>query len=458
MGRSVLIVQMIVLFCLVIHGCSNSDGSRTGAGEKVNLAGGRMGAIVDLLDVDGDGFDDLVVGAPYAVSQSFIGTLLVYKGGISGFNSEPDHLFSADDNFGCSLVNLGDVGEDGHDEFAVGAMHGHGEDVSLAGSVTIFKGGSGGQVLRKLSGENPMDKFGYTLAAGSFSGSGKKDLVVGAPFATVDPAVYQGGSVYVYLAPDFETSIAIHSTREIKGLGWSMTAGDINGDGVEDLLIGASGRVLVFFGGEGFHPSSAAPDVIITSSSGGFGRALAVVDDLNGDGYGEIAIGAPLAATASGIDTGSLYLIRGGPGRRLIDADAAEADLLVRINGETAFSRFGSFILPLNDLDRGGKPDLAVSSPMADAGGNLLSGKVHLLLGESLTVQATLADAITHDGLLASQGFGTSMARSRDGAMLIIGAPRTDADKGKIYLVDPLGGTAGMEGDSAVHDFDDHCW
>lgn len=282
----------------------------------VTLAGSKQGQSIDFVDIDGDGIDDKIVGAPYASSSSNTGAVLVYKGDANGgFSSVPSMLLAGDDNYGFSFVNLGDVDSDGKEDFAVGAINGDGLDVSLSGSVTVYKGGRNwsygkgrGKVITKLSGEGPMDKFGLSISVGDLNGDGQKDLIVGAPFNTDDPAVYQGGAVYIYFAPDFANKIVLHSSSLNKGLGWSAAAGDINGDNIPDLCISASGKVLCYYGANNFNPSIDSADIMIKSVSSGFGKALAVIKDLNGDGFGDIVIGAPNAVVNGNRDTGSIYL------------------------------------------------------------------------------------------------------------------------------------------------------
>ncbi len=409
----------------------------------IMLPGSRQGLSVGFVDADGDGIDDMIVGAPYATSFWNTGALLVYRGYRDDrFSSSPFMRLAGDDNYGFSFVTLGDVDNDGMEDFAVGAIHGDGQDVSLSGSVTVYKGGKrgnynegGGKAIAKLSGEGPMDKFGLSLAAGDLNGDGIKDLVVGAPFNTNDPAVYQGGAVYVYFGPDFTRKIALHASSLNNGLGWTVTTGDINGDGATDLCISASGKVLCYYGAPDFNPSIDAPDVIIKSSSSGFGKALAVIGDLDGDGASEIAIGAPNAVVNGETNTGSVYIVAGGTGKRTVNADTFSFDLFSRIDGEALFNRFGFSIISVGDIEGDQMADFAVGAPMADANGLALAGKVYLFKGKDISGTTTLADSTVFEGVTKDQGFGTSLAVSKDG-WLLIGAPRTNADAGAVFMVD----------------------
>lgn len=439
---------------MAILGCSSNSGGISGG--SINLVGSKQGQAVGFADVDGDGIEDKIVGAPYAASASATGAALVYTGTTSsGYSTTNSALLrGGDDNFGWSFVNLGDVDADGKADFAISAIHGSGDDAgdtSLSGAVTIFKGGSSGRIIKKIGGDGPMDKFGYALAAGDVNNDGKPDLIVSAPFNTNDPALYQSGAVYVYFAPDFTTRVALYASTTNKSLGLAVAAGDVNGDGVSDLLMSASGKVLVFFGGTTFAPLINAPDITLTSASSGFGKAIAVINDLDGDATGEIAIGAPGAVINNYRDTGSVFIVRGSAiGTVSLDA-VPQAALLVRINGAGLFSRFGASIASLGDVDGDGKPDFSVGAPMADvttsSGQNILSGKVYLFKGKDITSTTTLANSAEFEGLVKNQQFGTSLAKSTSGKLLI-GAPRSNMDTGGVMMVDPATGQAVAGGSS----------
>jgi hypothetical protein len=360
-------------------------------------------------------------------------------------------VLTGDDNIGYAFVNLGDVDGDGKADFAVSAIHGDGDDVSLSGSVTIYRGGGGGQVIKKLSGEGPMDKFGASIAVGDLNGDGRPDIIVGSPFNTNDPALYQSGAVYVFFGPDFSTVARIYASSANKGLGLAVAAGDVNGDAVDDLVMSANGKVLIFFGGSTFSPDVNTPDIKITSAASGFGKSIAVVGDLDGDGTKEIAIGAPNAVISSYRDTGSVYLVKGSAtGTINLDAATPPPALMVRIDGEGPFNRFGASLSSLGDFDADGKPDVAVGAPMADVTTatevNILSGKVYVFKGKDIAPSATLAMASVFPGKVKNQGYGTSLAAS--GGKLMIGGPRSNTDAGGVDMVDPATGQAVAGGSS----------
>jgi len=454
--KKITLLPLLLLCITVINGCSNNN-STSNTSASLALAGSKQGQSVGFADLDGDGIADKIVGAPYSsTTSSQTGALLVYKGNSTGYSTIPTSVLLGDDNLGYSFVNLGDIDGDGKEDFAAGSIHGSGDgtgETSLCGSVTIYKGGSG-QVIKKLAGDGPMDKFGFALAAGDLNNDGTNDLIVSAPFNTNDPALYQSGAVYAYFGPDFgaATREALYATSMNKGLGLAVAAGDVNGDNVVDLLISASGKVLVYYGNANFAPSLNAPDLALTSTASGFGKSLVVIGDLDGDNKKEIAVGAPNATINNNRDTGSVYIVKGSAaGTVNVNASPPPADLIVRIDGEGPFNRFGSSIAAIGDVDADGIPDFAVGAPMADVttgtGQNILSGKVYVFKGKDISSSATIAGATVFTGKVKNQGYGTSLAIGK-GGQILIGAPRSNADTGGVDMIDPATGQAVPGGSS----------
>ena len=115
------------------------------------------------------------------------------------------------------------------------------------------------------------------------------------------------------------------------------------------------------------------------------------------------------------------------------------------------FNRFGASIAVMGDVDGDGKPDFAIGAPMADvttlSGQNILSGKVYFFKGKDITLTATLANSSVFEGLVKNQQFGSSLAKSASGKLLI-GAPRSNMDTGGVMMVDPATGQAVPGGSS----------
>jgi len=414
---------------------------------ELNLFGSRQGQVVGVADFDGDGIADKFVGAPYATipGSDRVGVILVYQGNSQGgFSSTPTAWLSGGDNFGFSFATLGDVDGDKKNDFAIGAIHGSGQDVSLCGTVSIFKEGSKGQILSILSGEEPLDKFGFSITSGDLDKDGFEDVIVGAPFHTKDPAFYQGGAVYLFFGPDFKRRISFYASKIHKGLGRAVAAGDINGDGISDLLFSSNGTVSGYYGGPTFSPTIEAPDFSFKSSAGGLGNSIIVLEDMDGDGMREMAFGAPQATIDGKSNTGCIFVVKGGKGKRAIDLDKPSPDLIVRINGNRPFDRLGSSMAVVNE--KGGKgTGLAVGAATADAEMNLMGGKVYLFKSENINPMTALKDSLVFDGATRDQCFGTFVI-STDSGNLLVGAPGLNMGTGGVFLVDLQRGKRTYEG------------
>ena len=469
-NRTVFLLAAAALACA---GCGGTEGkSGVPPGGAASFAGlvlqkSQQGQSGGLVDYDGDGIEDLVVGAPFATSGTKTGALLIYKATANGFAADPSWVLTGDDNFGYAIANLGDVSGDGKADFAVAAYNGDGADVSLSGSVTIYQGGSSEQVIAKLAGEAALDKFGLVLKGGcDLNGDGVKDLIVGAPYHSPGPDRYQGGAVYVYFGPGFQEAsrVRLPATTKTSGLGNAVSCGDLNGDGIGDLIVAANGKVLVYYGKSGFAPVTDTPDVTIKNSDSKFGGSLAVIADLNADGLDELVVGAPNATAsiggASKTRVGRIYLVKGGTGSRSINLTInattaipdANADLLTWIDGAAYFDRFGFTVVPAGDVDADAKPDLAVSAVFADKDGatsiatGLTAGKVYLLYGKDLKGDATatpISLAAVFNGPDYNMQYGNFLYPfTKNGPKLLVGAPTVNNQVGSVYGVNLQAGSS----------------
>ncbi|MBI5043732.1 MAG: FG-GAP repeat protein [Nitrospirae bacterium] len=175
MKRIICLILLIFIAAGCGGGTATSGGnSNPNNGKTATPAASKLGFSGGFVDVDGDGIADLVIGAPNASVSSNLGAVYVYKGDSSGgYSSAPAFTLKGDDNFGYSFAKVD------NDVFAVTAINGDGDDSSLCGAVYIYKGGSNGPTLiKKLAGEGPIDKFGFSIASGDLNGDGHKDIMV----------------------------------------------------------------------------------------------------------------------------------------------------------------------------------------------------------------------------------------------------------------------------------------
>ncbi len=411
-------------------GCSSNDSENSVSTSALlsneTLKASMQGHSGVALDLDGDGNKDLVIGAPFADREDTKGALLVYLSTPEGsFYDSVATVLKGNGNLGWSLVAMGDVDGDGKEVFAAGAYSGSGENVSLSGTVAVYKGDREPRRVAVLEGENAMDRFGYALASGDLNNDGSTDLIVGAPLHSPSPVLYQTGSVYVYFGPSYTQAnvIKIPATGDNGGIGFSLAVGDINGDNIDDLLMEASYKVIGYYGGDNFSPS-AVPDVIFSSRDSGFGRAIAVLWDVDKDGYNDVAVGA-YKATIEDIDTGRLYILGGGP---------SSLDLLATIDGKEKCGQFASAILPIDDVDGDGIPELAVSAVHGDGNPWAMTGKIFIFSGSSLIDGATVETAKTIQGKAQDMHLGTFLALVTKGTRLAAGAPTEGANIGSVRL------------------------
>jgi hypothetical protein len=464
---------LLALACLSAAACSGSGSSgATGAVEQTSTKASQAGASGAVVDFDGDGVADLLVGAPYAVRTSGVGLVRVHRGTAAGFEPGVLATLTGGDNFGAAVAAIGDVDGDGREDFAVAAPNGDGAAAALSGEVTVFRGGGRGTVLARLSGEQALDRFGAHLTGGcDLDHDGRPDLVVGATHHSPAPDRWLGGAVYVHFGPTLSEAARVKlGATATKGiLGFSSACGDVNGDGVDDLAVSAiwthgviwhASKVLVWFGGPGFAPTTDAPDVTVDSTASHFGDGLAILD-VDGDAKAELAIGVPALyaiptpspANPMASLKGRVFVLRGAAltaGSTInlspTPPTAPIPALLTTLYGGEYLERFGAVVAALGDVDGDGKADLAVSAPHASAPGatglddGRATGVVRVFSGKDLRTDGTATQASAGRTLarpLRSLHYGQFLAAfQRGGAKLAVGAPTANRQDGAVFVED----------------------
>jgi len=264
-------------------------------------AGDRFGEAVGAAgDVNGDGFPDIIVGASQNdAGGSNAGRAYVYYGG-PGANAVADLILTghaANDRYGSAVAGAGDVNGDGFGDIIVGAPF-NGAGGSLAGRAYVYYGGSPADSTADLvfTGE-PTAFLGISLSgAGDTNGDGYDDLLVGSPGATDRAFVYYGGP-----SGDTVADVVLFGRSANDDFGYSVSGvGDVNGDGFDDIVVGAqldasagvgAGRAYVYFGGEPMSPSAG---LVLTGriANDYFGGDVSGAGDVNGDGFADFIVGA----------------------------------------------------------------------------------------------------------------------------------------------------------------------
>jgi len=262
------------------------------------------------VDVNGDGLADVLVGAQQA--SNWMGAVYVYVASNGGLSSTPTTLASPagpSGHFGSSVASAGDVNGDGFADVIVGALAANG----YVGAAYVYLAGPKGLATTPLALPAPSGPSGYfgssVASAGDVNGDGFADVVVGAP----------GTGAFVFLgsaAGPSTTPLALVPAATAANAGRSVaSAGDVNGDGFADIIVGApattSGAAFLYLGeADGVARTPQELDASNEPESLYFGSSVAGAGDVNGDGFADVVVGP---AEGGGIYAHP-YVYLGGPG------------------------------------------------------------------------------------------------------------------------------------------------
>ena len=316
-------------------------------------------------DVNHDGFDDVIVGVPGAdLYGPDSGSARV----LSGVDGSILHTFHGDylgDSFGWSVDGVGDVNHDGFDDLIVGAPR-HDDNGTDSGSARVLSG-KDGDILYTFLGDSAYDNSGYSVAgAGDVNQDGYGDFIVGA-FGDDDNGL-NSGSARVLSGIDGSILYTFYGDYSGDSFGWSADGvGDINQDGYADLVVGApladdngtdSGSARVFSGIDG----SVLHTFIGDHVGDLFAWRVEGVGDVNQDGYDDLIVGAPHADT-NGVDSGSARVLSG-----------IDGSILYTFLGDSVRDSFGYSVGGAGDVNRDGYGDLVIGAHVANSA-RVLSGK-----------------------------------------------------------------------------------
>ncbi len=407
-------------------------------------------------DVNGDGFSDLVVGAQTDGNSK--GSAFLFLGGATGLASSPAWSVTANSYgsyLGTNVAGAGDVNADGFSDVVVTCPMCGPEAGSRRGQVLLYLGSASGLVSTPewvLGTHREIAFFwGYVAGAGDVDGDGFSDVAALAVLAgnefsgVLHTAVFPGSAAGLSPSPAWTAA----ANQPAASLGAAASsAGDVNGDGFTDVVVGAptfddgeedEGRALLYLGTQtGLSPR---PTWTAESNQRGarFGSSVAAVGDVNGDGFGDVAVGA--AAYDNGeTDEGRVFLYLGGPsGLSATPAWTSESN--------QSGAAFGASVAGVGDVNGDGFSDVLVGAAGFDDG-QPNEGRAALFLGKATGLSAT--PAWTAQANQADAAFGATVDSAGDvngdGFLdVIVGAAAYDdgeTDEGRAWVY--LGSAAGL--------------
>ncbi len=387
-------------------------------------------------DVDNDGYDDVMVSALYHNSgATHSGIVYIVRGPITGESSLSDAYatftgIAENDYAGNSVVNAGDLDADGNTDFVIGA-NGSSLYEYRGGAVFIMHGPvSGMQSLssayRILTGRINSATGTSVAGVGDINSDGYDDVLIGAAFD--DHAGTTAGAAYIDFGPgtnvttDMETAGDLildgEQTSDYAGISVA-SAGDVNADGIPDILVGAvgnddagrfAGAVYLLYGPLSGNTTLSLADANMKftgeDSENKLGSAMSTAGDMNNDGNDDFLIGAN---NESGSGSGIAYLV--------VTATSGTESIATngyKLMGESPNDQTGYSVSSASDLDQDGNNDLLIGAPRGDVAG-LDDGIVYCVFGPVSAGTTQLSDSKTIlQGEVANDLFGLAVAPVSD--------------------------------------------
>jgi len=431
---------------------------------------GYVNGVASAGDVNGDGYSDVIIGSSGYDdgANADEGRAFVYYGSVTGLSASPnvilDDANQASAFFGRSVASAGDVNGDGYSDVIVGANGYDDGGNTDEGRCFVYHGSASGLSTIPASILDDADQafagFGFSCnSAGDVNGDGYSDVIVGASGYTDGVNSFEGRAFVYYgsagglsALPD---NIIDDANQANAGLGIRVaSAGDVNGDGYGDVIVGVyqyddganadEGAAFVYFGsaaGLGATPGAILDDA--NQAGAGFGSGVASAGDVNGDGYSDVIVGAWLYDDGVNADEGRAFVYHGGPdGLKTtetwtVESDQADARLGFHISG----------IASAGDVNGDGYSDVILGAAYYD-NGETDEGRAFVYYGSATGLPIT--PNWTAESNQANALFGACVAAAGDVngdgySDVIIGAwqyTNGEANEGKAFIY--YGSAAGL--------------
>jgi hypothetical protein len=421
----------------VYHGGADGVGQTGYTQVTGNNIGAQIGfSVATAGDVNADGYSDVIVGAPYYdLGESDEGIALVYYGSQSGLITATYHILQenkAGSRFGWAVSGTGDVNGDGFDDVIVGAdTYSNGQENE--GAIFIYHGSATGITIQAAIHfeRNFADSYmGTSVAsAGDVNKDGYADVVVGADGVTNEACVYEGSSNGITGNPKI-----LETNEKDSDFGGSVaSAGDVNGDGYGDIIVGdhlygpnGEGAAYVFHGSNTGIGSDAAVTLQCNQQGALLGRSVAGAGDLNGDGYSDVIVGAP--DYDNGQNNEGVVFAYYGSSAGISNTDP----ILLEMNKE--YSGFGKNVNSAGDVNGDGYSDIIVGAPYF-TDGQQYEGAAYVFHGSPTGIKALPGFQLENTNISnASMGFSVAGAGDVNGdgySDIIVGATGYTAGQNK---------------------------
>ncbi|MDF3026962.1 MAG: repeat protein [Fluviicola sp.] len=406
----------------LFHGSASSVSTTVAVIAESNQANAQLGFSVSSIgDVNADGYSDVIVGVwLYDNGQTDEGAAFVYLGSSSGLSSTATSILESNQisaNFGYCVSSCGDVNGDGYSDAIISA-HQYDNGQTDEGAAFVFHGSSSGlntTAAIMLECNQASALMGNSVAsAGDINGDGYSDIVVGA--FQYDNGQTDEGVVFVYHGSS--TGIAATATALLESnqagakLGRSSGAGDVNGDGYDDIIAGAQyydngqtdeGAAFVYHGSVAGINTTYSTMLEVNSAGAWFARNLFPAGDVNADGYSDIIVGAQYYDNGE-TDEGGAFVFHGS-------ASGINSTPATSLESNQASSLFGFSVHGAGDVNGDGYSDVVVGAYQYD-NGQTNEGVVFVYHGSSSGISTSGSTFLESNQ--ANSSFGISVASAGD--------------------------------------------